>query len=136
MARRPAPGADEVSDDELPAVVQEAIEDGTPTQKRRARSFVHGVREAERRAREEIDSELEYSFRASRNEFGSVSLSVKPETSMFRKGELGSDRAHLILGERGGVRLAEISRGSGGRSSYENETSAFRVFYRALERIA
>ena len=135
MGRRPAPGAGRIEDDELPEVVREAIEDGTPTQKRRARSFVHGVRAAQDRA-DEIGSELEHAFRASRDEHGSVSLSVTPKTSMFKKGQLGSDRAHVILGERGGVRLAEISRlMDDGRSSYDDETSAFRKFYRALTRL-
>lgn len=133
MGQRSAPGAGRIDNDDLPECVREAIEDGTPTQKRRARSFVHGVRSAQNRARE-IGTELEHSFRASRDEHGSVSLSVKPETSMFVKGEIGSDRAHVILGERGGVRLAEVSR-LGDRSSYDDKTSAFRKFYRALTRL-
>lgn len=47
-----------------------------------------------------------------------VSVTIDSDDFIFNKGEMGDDRYHIILGERGGLKHAERRRTLGGRTDY------------------
>jgi len=138
MAQRSAPLAEEMPEEQLPDNVRVGLEtaDATPTQRRRVRSAVAAVRRAEdRRNTAEKPTRLRFTIDIEEIDGGRISLFVKSKTKWTNEGELGSDTAHLVLGPRGGVSLAVISRLCSGRKHYEDETFAFRKWFRSAKRL-
>lgn len=141
MAQRSAPLAGEMPEEQLPSNVRDGLEaaDATPTQRRRVRSAVAAVRRAEeKRNTPEKPTRLQFEIDLEPldgRDGDRLSLSVRSKTKWFNEGELGSDSAHLILGPRGGVSLAVISRLCSGRKHYEDETRAFRKWFRSAKRL-
>jgi len=138
MAQRSAPMAEKMPEEQLPDHVRATLEaaDATRTQRLRVRSAVAAVRRAEEH-RNTPDKPTRLRFEIDIEEIGGgeISLFVKSETKWHNEGELGSDSAHLILGKRGGIHLAVISRLCSGRKHYENETRAFRKWFRSAKRL-
>ena len=135
MAQRSAPLADEMPEEQLPENVRDGLEavDATPTQRRRVRSAVRAVRLAEeKRNTEEKPDRLRFGFDMDSISGGEISLFVSSETKWHREGELGSDTAHLILGRRGGVKLADVSPMYSDCEHYENKTGAFRKWFKRV----
>jgi len=110
--------------------VEAELEQSNSSQlKRRVRKIYNAMVENER-VEQSMEIDVHY------GDHDNTTLTIEPEENWTNEGELGMDQFHIILGPRGGIRLAHERSVFTGTREFEDDKHAFKRILSAVDGMA